>query len=585
MDVRSGGGSDPTRPRGGGAHVGHRVEGVPAAPQGPADARHDDLPAARAAGGLRLRGQLRRVEGAHRGGGARGADGRAGASTPARRDRDADRRHGRRCREQPPERGGGRRGGGGPHGAPGPRGRIRAVLRPGQGPAPGGDGHPEGPGPVQPRPRDLGRDGSGDHRADPGVRGDGGHVARRGPGAAGRDRGTAGRDAVPGPRRLRGQGRPVLRGGDRRHGHRGGRGTGPVRRALPGIRPDLRPGGTAVPVRDPGDRRAHLDGLGEPGAGHPARDHDLAPPGAAVRDGVPAAVDGAGGAVDRLRTAPHLLHPDRPGRDGARRPPGVAVVPAGHAGGPGPGGVRALGGPVPEGPRPLGPEAEGQGGRAGGPGSVSGDWGVRDLEVRYGNRVALSGVSLEVRTGEVAAVVGGDGAGKTSLLRALAGAVRPTGGTVERPGELQVGYVSAGPGVYGDLTCDENLAFAGSAYGLSGRDVAERADALLRRTGLGEARGRLVAQLSGGMRQKLALAVGLLHRPELLVLDEPTTGVDPVSRADLWRLISSAAADGAAVLFATTYLDEAERAGEVLALDAGTTLARGTPEDVVRRMT
>src|SRR6266542_3073337 len=533
MDVRSGGGSDPTRPRGGGAHVGHRVEGVPAAPQGPADARHDDLPAARAAGGLRLRGQLRRVEGAHRGGGARGADGRAGASTPARRDRDADRRHGRRCREHPPERGGGRRGGGGPHGAPGPRGRIRAVLRPGrghgvrpgQGPAPGGDGHPEGPGPVQPRPRDLGRDGSGDHRADPGVRG-----------------------------------------------------TGPVRRALPGIRPDLRPGGTAVPVRDPGDRRAHLDGLGEPGAGHPARDHDLAPPGAAVRDGVPAAVDGAGGAVDRLRTAPHLLHPDRPGRDGARRPPGVAVVPAGHAGGPGPGGVRALGGPVPEGPRPLGPEAEGQGGRAGGPGSVSGDWGVRDLEVRYGNRVALSGVSLEVRTGEVAAVVGGDGAGKTSLLRALAGAVRPTAGTVERPGELQVGYVSAGPGVYGDLTCDENLAFAGSAYGLSGRDVAERADALLRRTGLVEARGRLVAQLSGGMRQKLALAVGLLHRPELLVLDEPTTGVDPVSRADLWRLISGAAAAGAAVVFSTTYLDEAERAGEVLALDEWRTLASGPPE-------
>ncbi len=234
---------------------------------------------------------------------------------------------------------------------------------------------------------------------------------------------------------------------------------------------------------------------------------------------------------------------------------------------------------------PSGTAAARPAGRAGGAGGVSGAWGVRDLEVRYGGRVALSGVTLEVRTGEVAAVVGGDGAGKTTLLRALAGAVRPTAGKVERPGELEIGYVSAGPGVYGDLTCDENLAFAGSAYGLSGRDVAERAEGLLRRTGLLEARGHLAARLSGGMRHKLALAVGLLHRPELLVLDEPTTGVDPVSRADLWRLISSAAADGAAVLFATTYLDEAERAGEVLALDAGTTLARGTPEDVVRRMT
>src|SRR6266511_2057675 len=120
---------------------------------------------------------------------------------------------------------------------------------------------------------------------------------------------------------------------------------------------------------------------------------------------------------------------------------------------------------------------------------------------------------------------------------------------------------------------------------LSGRVIAERSGPLVRRIGLVEARLRLVGQLSGGMRHKLALAVGLLHRPELLMLDEPTTGVDPVDRADLWRLISSAAADGAAVLFATTYLDEAERAGEVLALDAGTTLARGTPEDVVRRMT
>jgi ABC-2 type transport system ATP-binding protein len=211
---------------------------------------------------------------------------------------------------------------------------------------------------------------------------------------------------------------------------------------------------------------------------------------------------------------------------------------------------------------------------------VSESWGAERLEVRYGDRVALHDVSLEARRGEVAAVVGGDGAGKSTLLRALAGAVRPSAGTVRRPGVLQVGYVSAGPGVYRDLTADENLGFSGAAYGLSAREVAERSDQLLRRIGLVEARGRLVGQLSGGMRQKLALAVGLLHRPELLVLDEPTTGVDPVSRADLWRLISGSAASGAAVVFSTTYLDEAERAGEVLALDDGHTLASGPPEAV-----
>ncbi len=209
---------------------------------------------------------------------------------------------------------------------------------------------------------------------------------------------------------------------------------------------------------------------------------------------------------------------------------------------------------------------------------MSDSWGAEHLEVRYGDRVALQGVSLEARRGEVAAVVGGDGAGKSTLLRALAGALRPSAGAVRRPDVLQVGYVSAGPGVYRDLTADENLGFSGAAYGLSAREIAERSDQLLRRIGLVEARLRLVGQLSGGMRQKLALAVGLLHRPELLVLDEPTTGVDPVSRADLWRLISGAAASGAAVVFSTTYLDEAERAGEVLALDEGRTLASGPPE-------
>jgi ABC-2 type transport system ATP-binding protein len=208
-------------------------------------------------------------------------------------------------------------------------------------------------------------------------------------------------------------------------------------------------------------------------------------------------------------------------------------------------------------------------------------WGCWGLGVRYGGTVALDDVTFEVAAGSVAAVVGGDGAGKTTLVRALAGTVRPAAGTVRRPDRRRLGYVSAGPGVWADLTVDENLSFAGRAYGLSADQLEVRVGALLERTGLAAARDRLVARLSGGMRQKLALAMAVAHEPELLLLDEPTTGVDPVSRAELWRLLASAAADGAAVVVATTYLDEAERAASVLVLDRGRALLAGTPDEVL----
>jgi ABC-2 type transport system ATP-binding protein len=208
-------------------------------------------------------------------------------------------------------------------------------------------------------------------------------------------------------------------------------------------------------------------------------------------------------------------------------------------------------------------------------------WGCRRLGVRYGATVALEEVTFAVAPGTVAAVVGGDGAGKTSLLRALAGTVRPAAGTVRRPSERRLGYVSAGPGVWTDLTVDENLSFSGRAYGLDAAELERRIGALLERTGLAGARDRLAGQLSGGMRQKLALAMAVAHEPDLLILDEPTTGVDPVSRAELWRLLAASAAGGAAVVVATTYLDEAERAATVLVLDRGRGLLSGTPEEVV----
>ncbi len=207
-------------------------------------------------------------------------------------------------------------------------------------------------------------------------------------------------------------------------------------------------------------------------------------------------------------------------------------------------------------------------------------WGVDELTVRYGSRTALDAVSVAVQPGAITVVVGGDGAGKTTLLRALVGVVAPQAGSVHRPPRHDIGYIAGSAGVYGDLTVDENIAFAGGAYGLTGDERARRATRLLEQTGLAGADDRLAGRLSGGMRQKLAFALAMLHQPRLLVLDEPTTGVDPVSRSELWRLIAGAAADGAAVLVTTTYLDEAERATRVLVLDGGRAVAAGPPQAV-----
>ncbi|HEY1644361.1 MAG TPA: ATP-binding cassette domain-containing protein [Streptosporangiaceae bacterium] len=216
-----------------------------------------------------------------------------------------------------------------------------------------------------------------------------------------------------------------------------------------------------------------------------------------------------------------------------------------------------------------------------GPGEGPGRWGAANLRVAYGPVLALDGVSLEVPPGQVTAVVGGDGAGKSTLLRCLAGTQAPQAGRVLVPGARQTGYLPASSGTYPDLTVAENLAFRAAAYGLPSAAARERAAALTEQAGLTGAAGRLAGQLSGGMRQKLGVICALLHEPGLLILDEPTTGVDPVSRAGLWRLVAGAAAGGAAVVVATTYLDDASRAASVLVLDGGRALAAGTPEEIV----
>jgi ABC-2 type transport system ATP-binding protein len=208
-------------------------------------------------------------------------------------------------------------------------------------------------------------------------------------------------------------------------------------------------------------------------------------------------------------------------------------------------------------------------------------WGVEDASVTFGSRTALDNVTLLVDASTVSIVVGGDGAGKSTLLRAMVGLVRLSGGVTRRPGKEEIGYVPATAGLYVDLTVDENVAFSASAYGLRGGELTKRSAELLERIGLADARVRLAGQLSGGMQRKLAVGMALLHRPAMLVLDEPTTGVDPVSRAELWRLISGAAAGGSAVVVATTYVDEAYRASTVVLLEQGRPLAIGSPSDII----
>lgn len=205
-------------------------------------------------------------------------------------------------------------------------------------------------------------------------------------------------------------------------------------------------------------------------------------------------------------------------------------------------------------------------------------FGVHDLTVAFGGRPALDGVSLAAPTGSVTTVVGGDGAGKSTLLRVMAGLTAADGGTVSTPPKGQIGLLPAGAGSWATLTVDENLAFAASAAGVR---RGPRLDALIERAGLGQARDRLAARLSGGMRRKLGVIMALVGEPELVLLDEPTTGVDPVSRVELWALISGAAADGAAVVTATTYLDEAERATEVAVLHRGRVVLAGEPAAIV----
>jgi len=210
---------------------------------------------------------------------------------------------------------------------------------------------------------------------------------------------------------------------------------------------------------------------------------------------------------------------------------------------------------------------------------------LQHVAKRYGTTEALRDLSFDVRRGEMFGLIGPDGAGKTKTIRLTCGLLEPDGGAVRVLGRDPVaehrattgaiGYLSQRFSLYGDLTIDENIAFFAEIHGV--RRYKDARDRLLDMTQLTPFRARRADRLSGGMKQKLALACTLVHEPELLLLDEPTTGVDPVSRREFWKLLAEFLSRGLTIVMATPYLDEAERCSRVALLHEGRLLALDEP--------
>ncbi|HOS93556.1 MAG TPA: ABC transporter ATP-binding protein, partial [Armatimonadota bacterium] len=215
---------------------------------------------------------------------------------------------------------------------------------------------------------------------------------------------------------------------------------------------------------------------------------------------------------------------------------------------------------------------------------------VEHLAKRFGTIEAVRDVSFAVAPGEVFGLAGPDGAGKTTTMRILAGIMAPDGGSavvagidvLRRPeaAKGQIGYLSQAFSMYSDLTVAENVAFFGDLYEVPRNTLAERREMLLRMTGLEPFQRRLAEHLSGGMRQKLALCCTLIHRPRVLLLDEPTTGVDPASRRDFWRLLLRFTREGVTLVVSTPYMDEVSRCDRVGLMYAGSVLALDTPDSL-----
>jgi ABC-2 type transport system ATP-binding protein len=219
---------------------------------------------------------------------------------------------------------------------------------------------------------------------------------------------------------------------------------------------------------------------------------------------------------------------------------------------------------------------------------------VERLRRTFGTLVAVDDLSFSAESGSLFGIVGPDGAGKTTTLRMLAGVLRPTSGRASVAGvdvavdpegvKPKIAYMAQRFGLYEDLTVAENLDFYADLYRVPARERGPRLERLYGFSRLGEFRDRLAGKLSGGMKQKLALSCSLIHQPEVLVLDEPTFGVDPVSRRELWLILHEMVREGVTVVVSTSYMDEAERCDRVLLLDRGRSLALDAPQALQRSL-
>jgi ABC-2 type transport system ATP-binding protein len=217
---------------------------------------------------------------------------------------------------------------------------------------------------------------------------------------------------------------------------------------------------------------------------------------------------------------------------------------------------------------------------------------TQDLTRRFGDLAAVDHLNLAISAGEIFGLVGPDGAGKTTTLRMLCGLVNPSEGTaivaghdiVREPQAVkdQIGYMAQRFGLYLDLSVQENMDFYADLFGIVGSERAQLTAQLLQMTRMEPFRNRQAGQLSGGMKQKLALMCTLLHRPQILFLDEPTNGVDPVSRRDFWAILYQLLKEGITILMTTAYLDEAERCNRVGLMHRGKLIRCDAPEALKR---
>jgi len=213
---------------------------------------------------------------------------------------------------------------------------------------------------------------------------------------------------------------------------------------------------------------------------------------------------------------------------------------------------------------------------------------ARDIYQRFGHQEVLRGLSLDVEPGEILGLLGPSGAGKTTFVNVLAGVAEPASGEVTAFGEKmpslklmrRMGYMAQSDALYMDLTAGENLAFFGAIYGLSGSALKTASARALETAHLIVDPRKLVRDYSGGMRRRLSLATALLHAPELLILDEPTIGLDPLHRVDIWDAFRAMAAGGTTILVTTHVMDEAERCDRLSLIREGIFIAQGTPAEL-----